>query len=331
MVFRIEKQHNKILLETQDFMNWLKGRVKSDASIKTYGTIVNVLLQNCGGFDIDNFERYFSMNRSYALWFAFKKYLEYKKFPDEEIKNIKDFLLKKNLIESKVPHRDKVIRVALKNVKELSEKINKEGIVCRKFKIQKDNDKYKIIYGEFYIEKEIKYKNIIIYPNDISFSIKLQYELGCRIRELILMKNNSFKGENLDTIDIKEKGNNWRTIVLTTDEIKKEAINRLLNRDDSNFFLFDKINRSNENEIRALYVKIYNIIRWSGIYYLKKEFSTHWFRYARIMDMLNEGYDIRTIQKFTGHSSLDILERYLKEAGIESRELANKEKKRIIW
>ena len=95
-------------------------------------------------------------------------------------------------------------------------------------------------------------------------------------------------------------------------------------------FGYDDKEERNEEMIRRIYRKVNEEIQKRAMETLGKKLSTHWFRHSRIILLLEEGYDLRTIQKFTGHSSLNTLEWYLRQAGIDSKNIAIEERERGI-
>jgi len=165
-----------------------------------------------------------------------------------------------------------------------------------------------------------------------NYIVKLQFELGCRIREVINIQRENITLDQMDNmlkISFQEKGKKIRTVYVSSLELDKWLKQYV----GSKGYLFYQDTERTEENIRILYSNILFEEKKKGKEILDTDISTHWFRASRIIFLLEQGYDLRTIQRFTGHSSLELLEWYLRQAGFDSKAIIQKErvKELIKW
>jgi integrase len=161
--------------------------------------------------------------------------------------------------------------------------------------------------GRRILKKSIPFsviKKVVEKANDeIKLLIMLQYETGARISEILAITKDDVDLENKQITVGGLKGSESRTIKLT----------------NKTFELLKK-------HLPKPFQKTYH-------YYLKKmkevfqkeNVSTHWLRFSRAVHLFNKGYDVMTIKRLLGHKSLESTHAYLKEAGIELKDLLEKE------
>ncbi len=275
-----------------EFKEWLAKRKLRPSSIKTYSSVANMFKSEHIKTNEQAITDFLDRHKkTYHYLFALKRFIWY--LNSEEGKEVQI------------------------NWKEIKDKLKWK----RKIQIK---------------ERELEFEEINLlvenleYPyNDI---VILQWEFGARIREILDMRKECLSIDN-DSIKaiLKTKGGTTRVVYTIT----KKAKNLLLPHIKQKGFLFprslfyDNRKRRNENSLRCIYTKVWRTTKHTAMGVLGKDISTHWFRHSRIIYLYNKGFDLRTIQKFTGHSSLDMLMQYLISAGIDAKKLARKEKQKF--
>lgn len=277
------------------FTEWLRKINTPASTTKTYGSIINEFTRYIGDeITEDKITEFILLKHERYYAGAIKKYLQYKRV-DVDWNKIRD-----------------EIRV-----------IRKRDIPPR----------------ELSFEEVKTLVNNLDYPyNKITL---LQWEFGCRIREVLnLSCENLFlsKLENREeTVKVILKTKCQKT--RTTFTISKEAtlfLKDYVNKKGLVFprgLIVKKSRIENHDEgmieeriIRSVYWVMWHKIKRKAYELFKKSLSTHWFRHSRIIYLYEKGYDIKTIQRFTGHSSLDMLDKYLISAGRDAKRLAEDEK-----
>lgn len=199
--------------------------------------------------------------------------------------------------------------------------------------------------------RELSFEEIKILVDGLKYPynkvVLLQFEFGARIREILNIKCENLIESKLENEEetikavLRTKGNKSR-VVFT---VSKKATKFLKGHINKKGLLFPRelfVNLHIENHdkemieeriTRSVYWVVWHTIKIKALEFLGKNLATHWFRHSRITYLYEKGWDIRTIQRFTGHSSLDMVEKYLTSAGMDARKLATEEKRRgeIEW
>jgi len=194
--------------------------------------------------------------------------------------------------------------------------------------------------------KELSFEEVKYLVNNLEYPynkiVLLQFEFGARIREIMnleaerLSKDKLGSGEETIKAILKTKGNKSR-VVFTVSNGATAFLSDYIGRGGLVFprELFVKSHIKNHDEemieertIRSVYWNVWHIVKEKAKELFNKNIATHWFRHSRIIYLYNKGWDIRTIQRFTGHSSLDMVQKYLISAGADTKKIANEEKKK---
>jgi integrase/recombinase XerD len=166
-------------------------------------------------------------------------------------------------------------------------------------------------------EKRFPYRNRAI--------LELAYSTGLRQAELASLNIDQFQGEWLEVLG---KGNKARRVPLGSKT--RQALIRYIKSDREKLV---KKNKQNKREV-ALFLNQYgrrlggasfnNIVhntRPSGNLSLKKrKYTLHSFRHACATHMLENGANIRTLQKLLGHSKISSTEVYTNVSTISLKE-----------
>ena len=143
-------------------------------------------------------------------------------------------------------------------------------------------------------------KNVVLGRH---FDIKLLYGCGLRVSEIVNLKKEDV---NFDECLIKvrlSKGKKDRFVKIP-DSISKELISYCELLD--NKFLFES-NRGGKLTTKTIQMIIKNACRKSGI---KKKISPHSLRHSFATHLLEQGTDLRIIQKLLGHSDIKTTQIY---------------------
>jgi integrase/recombinase XerD len=143
-----------------------------------------------------------------------------------------------------------------------------------------------------------KYKSIV---RDIAVS-ELLFATGIRVFELCNLKKNDMNIEH-NFIYIRGKGNRERIIQICNSEITeilKEYMELFHSTDNNNsyFFLNRLGQRLSEQSVRFMLKK------YTRLANIERNITPHMFRHTFATLLLEEGVDIRYIQRFLGHSSI---------------------------
>lgn len=158
-------------------------------------------------------------------------------------------------------------------------------------------------------------KRIVKNTSDIELKllIRMQYELACRISELLNVKVDEIDFENKVVLLKRLKGGNVITKALSADTFL------LLKQ-------FTKDKKSSEVIFVDRYWNYWNrqrkLFESLG---LKKGISSHWFRASRAVYLLQKGHNMETVRDELGHSSLMSTSHYVRESGVNSINLMKKE------
>jgi integrase/recombinase XerD len=133
----------------------------------------------------------------------------------------------------------------------------------------------------------------------------LLYSTGLRINELCSIEMNRINLKNR-TIKITGKGEKDR-VVLFDDETQKLLIKYLKTQPENIEYLF-QTRTGNHLTPRYFQVELKTYTEKAGI---TKNITPHMFRHAFATHLLENGLDLRSIQRLLGHSSLSITQIYL--------------------
>ncbi len=131
----------------------------------------------------------------------------------------------------------------------------------------------------------------------LALIIEFLWKTGVRISELINVRDQDVTVNGKVKIRVRGKGNKERTV-----KIPEEFYNRILDVFEGSDYLFEtsgsnKYNRSN------LYKQIKRLGRKAGVNYAT---NPHSFRHARATWMLDQGFSLKAVSNFLGHSSTSI-------------------------
>tara|TARA_Y100000310_G_C20060785_1_gene524877 strand:- start:42 stop:530 length:489 start_codon:yes stop_codon:yes gene_type:complete len=130
--------------------------------------------------------------------------------------------------------------------------------------------------------------------------IELMYSAGLRVSELVNLKVKDFEFENNYAWVRKGKGNKDRRFIVAKN-IKnklKEYID--VNNIDHNFWIFE--GRNGHLTIRSVQAIIKKACKSAKI---KKKIGPHTLRHSFATHLIENGYDVASVQGLLGHSSLD--------------------------
>jgi len=194
--------------------------------------------------------------------------------------------------------------------------------------------------------KELGFEEVRMLVNQLEYPynkvVLLQFEFGARIREILNLKAEGLSKDKLenekDTIKavLITKGNISR-VVFTVSEEATNFLDEFVGKKGMVFprelFINTHIENHDKEMIeeritKSVYWDVWHTIKTKARELFNKDIATHWFRHSRIIYLYNRGWDVRTIQRFTGHSSLDMLQKYLISAGVDTKKIADEEKKR---
>jgi integrase/recombinase XerD len=137
--------------------------------------------------------------------------------------------------------------------------------------------------------------------------IEIIYSSGLRLSELINLKQNDINPHN-NTIHIKSAKGKKDRITILSQKTKNKLFDYILKTTFKTNYLF-------ETQRKTKYTKksIQNIVKKASIT-LNKHVTPHMLRHSFATHLLEEGIDIRLIQKLLGHSNLETTTVYTKVA-----------------
>ncbi len=161
------------------------------------------------------------------------------------------------------------------------------------------SEKENIVIKNTYQHKEV-IRNIAV--------LELLLATGIRVSELCSLKKDSI-GANFETIRILGKGNKERNIPITNKATKEALQNNYISFrtmvDVSSFFFINRFgNPLSTQSVRNL-VKKYAVKA-----NIHRNITPHVFRHSFATLLLEEDVDIRYIQHFLGHSSINVTQMY---------------------
>lgn len=167
----------------------------------------------------------------------------------------------------------------------------------------------------------IEEKNIIHQRNKIIF--KTYYALGLRLAELINLKTADLFLSDRYIIIRKTKTSEERSVPLSFKtasllKIYTEEIRTQLEKISVPYLFLTKTGKKMASPYVTVEFK--KILKKSGI---NKHLSVHAFRYSIATHLLENGMDIRYIQKFLGHKNIDTTRQYTKVSIENLREVVN--------
>ncbi len=228
-----------------------------------------------------------------------KKYFYFKQFNLSQIdeENIKQFLLnkqKKNYSPQTINLYLNAIKFFYREVLGLPQKIN--------LKFSKRSKKLPIVLSK----KEIK--NIIesVKNTKHKLIISLAYSAGLRIGEVVNLKTKDINLEEL-TIHLKNAKGKKDRITIFSEKIKTDLQNLIAGK-KANDYLFEserggKLTERTMQKIFAKALQKANIKKQATFHSLRHSFATH---------LLENGVDVRYVQKLLGHTNIRTTQIYTK-------------------
>lgn len=159
-----------------------------------------------------------------------------------------------------------------------------------------------------------KIKEMINYTNNLKHKliIKLLYASGLRLQELINLKRKDIDPEKNIIYVRKGKGKKDR-ITLLSNSLKMELLKYYSNNQFKTEYVFE--GRKGKYTKKSVQKVLNNLGENIGI-----KVSPHMLRHSFATHLLDEGVDIRHIQKLLGHSDLSTTEIYTK---VSNKDLSN--------
>ncbi len=158
-------------------------------------------------------------------------------------------------------------------------------------------EEIKIIFNE---TKNHKYKLIL----------KMLYSSGIRLNELINLKREDID-PNRKTILVKQGKGKKDRITLLSENLSKELFDYILKTNFKTKYLFES-NREKKYSQKSI-----QKILEKASYKLNKKVTPHMLRHSFATHLLEQGTDIRHIQKLLGHSNLETTQIYTKVANTD--------------
>jgi len=154
------------------------------------------------------------------------------------------------------------------------------------------------------------------------------YSSGCRVSELALLTFDQLK-QDFSSAIITGKGNKQRVVYFEKDAV--EALKQYLSERKTRFPQAEKTGGSYIKQVflnqagKPLTVNGFQFIvkTYSGPEGTNKPVSPHAFRHTFATQMLNNGADIRMIQKMLGHSSINTTQKYTHISKQELKDIYN--------
>ncbi len=146
----------------------------------------------------------------------------------------------------------------------------------------------------------------------IGVMIRLMYACGLRVSELIALKNNSINFDKKQII-IKGKGDKERIVPVAESAIVaikayQDYRDKFIKNGRRSIWLFPSYSRSGHLTRDAFFKEIKKFAVWCGL--SEKKVSPHIFRHSFATHLLNNGTNLRAVQKMLGHSDISTTEVY---------------------
>jgi len=250
-----------------------------------YGELAYLYKQMCAqGFLIKTRETYL------AIFRGFEKFLRDKKINGSSVEDVKEYLAYLN----KKGHSNISLNLVISALKFAYNVFNKE------LKIKRPK-KEKHLPSVLSKEEIFKILNVNMNPKH-QLILKTIYGLGLRISELQNLKPEHIEFERKMVLIKNSKGAKDRYVKLP-ETLSKELKNYIeLNKGEYVFF-----GRSKKINLKTIQKIFENSLKKSGI---KKKASCHTLRHSYATHLLEDGVDIRIIQKLLGHSKLETTQVY---------------------
>ena len=219
---------------------------------------------------------------------------DFKKINKQDIKNYLDKLINKNVSGS-------TINVNLNALKFLFEEI-----LNKKLTIKIKYSKIPKTLPIFLTKEEIIKLINAIKNNKHKLMVKLMYSSGLRVSELVNLKVKDFDFENNYGWVRKGKGNKDRMFILAS-SLKDELLNYIKeNNLEQDSFIFASYNGSMSS--RSVQEIIKKATRKAK---LNKNVHPHTLRHSYATHLIENGYDLTSVQGLLGHNSLETTMVYL--------------------
>lgn len=144
---------------------------------------------------------------------------------------------------------------------------------------------------------------------------EMLYSSGCRVSEIASLSFNDFKNDFSSAV-ITGKGNKQREVYFEKDAVK--ALKEYLEERKK---IFPEAEKNGSSPVKFIFLnKKGEALSVGGIQYIVRKYSSsgdfnkhitpHSFRHTFATSMLNNGADVRMIQKMLGHSSINTTQKY---------------------
>ncbi len=255
--------------------------------------------------------RGFSNRTLKAYKYHVSKMLDYiKKVPfniqNEDVKSYLLYLINKNYNNNSVRLCRAAIIFYFKNV------IKKDIKIEELPSIKKSQSLPKVLSKED-VQKLISVTNNIKHR----LIIKILYSSGLRVSELVNLKTNEIDTER-NTINVKSGKGKKDRITLLASSIKKDLLDYLCKRKRQNEYLFS--GREGEYTIKSVQKVIDKAAKKAGII---KKVTPHMLRHSFATHLLEQGTDIRYIQKLLGHNNLETTQIYTHVSNVDLKNIKN--------
>ena len=146
--------------------------------------------------------------------------------------------------------------------------------------------------------------------------IELLYSSGMRVSEIVNLKRENLNSQNNTIRIIQAKGKKDRNTILSK-KVKEELTDYLLKNEFKTKYLFET-NRGKKYTISS----IQKLLKRASSP-LKKHITPHMLRHSFATHLLEQGTDIRVIQKLLGHSKIETTTIYVKVATTQLQNIKN--------
>lgn len=146
--------------------------------------------------------------------------------------------------------------------------------------------------------------------------IELLYSSGLRLSEIINLKQEDICPQN-NTIHIKSAKGRKDRITILSNKVKEKIINYILNTSFKTNYLFET------NRCKKYSKKSIQLILKQASKPIKKHITPHMLRHSFATHLLEQGTDIRVIQKLLGHSKIETTTIYAKVATTQLQSIKN--------
>ncbi len=237
--------------------------------------------------------------KSYAHHFiSFLSYLERNKLL---LENINEEEIKKYLFYLSIQgYYSSTIRLAYFSLQILFKEILKKNMEFSKIYIPKKEKKLPLVLPKTDIQRMIDSISNLKHK----ILIELLYSSGLRVSECVRLKVYDLNFEN-NTITVREgKGSKDRVTILSN-KVKEDLKNYLSKRKEESIYLFNT--RKGNISVKSVQLIVKKAAKLAGI---KARVTPHTLRHSFATHLLENGTDIRYIQRLLGHERLETTQIY---------------------